>query len=83
MSRWDKLVDRVLRGTSDANIGFDELCGLLEHLGFAVRVRGSHRVFSKPGIVERLNLQRDGANAKPYQVRQVRAIIVKYRLGVE
>lgn len=81
MTRWDKLIDRILRGTSDAGIGFDDLCTLLTHLGFALRVRGSHHLFSKPGIVERINLQRDGANAKPYQVRQVRGIIVKYKLG--
>lgn len=27
-----------------------------------------------------INLQREGANAKQYQVRQVRAVILKYRL---
>jgi hypothetical protein len=27
-----------------------------------------------------INLQREGANAKHYQVRQVRAVILKYRL---
>ena len=83
MTRHEKLIDRILRGSSDANIDFDDLCGLLAHLGFALRGRGSHHVFSKPGISERINLQRDGAKAKPYQVRQVRGIIVKYRLGGE
>jgi predicted RNA binding protein YcfA (HicA-like mRNA interferase family) len=81
MTRWDKLVDRILRGTSDADVGFDDLCALLTHLGFGSRVRGSHHVFSKPGIAARITLQRDGANAKPYQVRQIRTIIVKYKLG--
>lgn len=80
MSRRDKLIDRILRGTSDATIGFDDLCSLLVSLGFTVRAKGSHHVFSKPGILERINLQRDGASAKPYQVRQVRDVIVKYRL---
>jgi len=28
-----------------------------------------------------INLQRDGANAKPHQVRQVRAMILRNRLG--
>lgn len=83
MTRHDKLIDSILRGASDANIGFNELCNLLAHLGFSVRVRGSHHVFSKPGVSERINLQRDGAKAKPYQVRQVRAILVKYRFGEE
>lgn len=40
-------------------------------------------LFSKPGVSERVNLQRDGTKAKPYQVRQVRTIIAKYRLGGE
>lgn len=83
MARWDKLIDRILRGHSDVGIGFDELCALLTHLGFALRVRGSHHSFSKPGVFDRINLQRDGAHAKPYQVRQVRSIIVKYKLGSE
>lgn len=83
MTRWDKLRDRILRPGAEADIGFDELCGLLAHFGFEMRVRGSHHLFSKPGIIERINLQRDGAKAKPYQVRQVRALILKYRLGVE
>lgn len=82
MSQIEKLLLRVLRGSSDAGIGFDELCSLLNHLGFEVRIRGSHHMFSKPGVAELINLQRDGANAKPYQVKQVRTIIVKYKLEV-
>lgn len=82
MSQFEKLLLRILRGTSDANIGFDELCGLLTHLGFSVRVRGSHHIFSKPEVAELINLQRDGSNAKPYQVKQVRNVFVKYKLEV-
>jgi hypothetical protein len=82
MSQLEKLLLRILRGTSDTNIGFDELSGLLTHLGFEVRVRGSHHVFSKPGVVELINLQLDGSSAKPYQVKQVRNVIVKYKLEV-
>ena len=80
MTQFEKLLLRLLRGTSDASIGFDELCGLLTQLGFAVRIRGSHHMFSRAGVAELINLQRDGANAKPYQVKQVRTIIVKYKL---
>jgi hypothetical protein len=28
-----------------------------------------------------MNLQREGRNAKPYQVKQVRAMILKYNLA--
>ena len=83
MGKWDKLLELLLRGTSDANIAFDDLCGLLERLGFERRTRGSHNVFRRPDVFEKPNLQRSGANAKVYQVRQVRDIIVKYKLGGE
>ncbi|MEA2237561.1 MAG: hypothetical protein QOC81_2285 [Thermoanaerobaculia bacterium] len=45
-----------------------------------MRIRGSHHIFSKEGLAEILNLQPRGANAKPYQVKQVRAILMKYHL---
>jgi len=72
---------RVLSGTADANIRFDDLCNLLSSLGFEMRVRSSHHIFRKAGVEEKINLQREGSDAKPYQVRQVRAVLLKYRLG--
>jgi hypothetical protein len=81
MSKLAKILDRVLRGTSDANIGFEDLCMLLRHLGFDERIRGSHHIFTREGIPEILNLQSRGGQAKPYQVRQVRGVIVGHRLA--
>ena len=81
MAKYDRLLRQILRGTADANISFDDLRRLLRRLGFDERIRGSHHVFRKPGIEEKLNLQRDDNKAKVYQVRQVRAVILKYRLG--
>jgi predicted RNA binding protein YcfA (HicA-like mRNA interferase family) len=72
-----------LSGTADAAIRFDELCNLLERLGFEMRVKGSHHVFRKKGVAAKVNLQRSGAHAKPYQVRQVRAMILEAKLGGE
>jgi hypothetical protein len=72
---------RVLSGTADAAIRFDELCSLLKAMGFEPRIRGSHHLFRKGGVADMVNLQRDGSQAKPYQVRQVRTIILKYKLG--
>ncbi len=83
MARGDKVLQRILHGGADANIDFSELCRLLRTLGFDERVRGSHHIFIRPGVEELLNLQQDGANAKAYQVRQVRAVILKYNLGFE
>ena len=50
-------------------------------LGFQERVKGGHHIFWKEGVVEILNLQPKGSKAKPYQVKQVRAILLKYKLG--
>jgi hypothetical protein len=83
MARQDKILDRILRGTFDNNIPFTEMRQLLHRLGFDERIRGSHHIFTRQGIAEILNLQPKGAKAKPYQVRQVRNVILNYRLGGE
>lgn len=72
---------RVLSGHSDANVRFDSVRRLLRELGFVERQRGSHHIFRKDGVPERLVLQRDGKHAKPYQVRQLRKVILNYHLG--
>ncbi len=83
MSKYDKLLIQVLRGASDANISFDGLCGLMRSLGFDERIRGSHHIYSKEDVEEIVNLQPMGSRAKAYQVKQVRGIILKYKLGGE
>jgi hypothetical protein len=83
MGVYDKLLGNILRGTSDSNIAFEDLCQLLRHLGFDERMRGSHHLFRKSGITELINLQREGSKAKVYQVRQVRAVLLMYRLAGE
>ena len=80
MDRQRELIRRLLEGRSDANIRFGELRWLLLRLGFSERVRGSHHVFSRPGLPTRINLQRAGGQAKAYQVRQVRAMLWRNRL---
>jgi hypothetical protein len=50
-------------------------------MGFEERVKGSHHLFRRAGVEEMINLQRDGGNAKPYQVKQVRSVIIRHRLG--
>lgn len=76
-----KTLRRVLSRTSDASIRFDDLCSLLENLGFEKRVKGGHHIFRRAGVEEKINVQREANNAKPYQVRQVRAVLLKYKLG--
>lgn len=81
MSQYEKLLERILRGASDANIPFAGMCQLLRRLGFEERIKGSHHIFAKEGIEEILNVQPKGSKAKPYQVKQVRNVILKYKLG--
>lgn len=81
MGKNDKTLAQILSGQADANIPFDDLRRLLRHLGFAERIRSSHHIFRKGGIEEKINLQREGSQAKVYQVRQVRNILLKYKLG--
>ncbi len=83
MGKYEKLIYQILRGSSDANISFLNLVNLLQHLGFEMRIKGSHHIFRKKGVEEKPNLQKDGNKAKPYQVQQVRNIIIKYKLGGE
>jgi len=83
MSEHGNVLLRVLGGRSDANIRFSQLCQLLLVLGFAVRIRGDHHIFSREGVPEIVNLQPKGAMAKPYQVRQVRNLITRYQLGLD
>ena len=83
MGKYADLLLRVLTGKSDANISFSELRRLLVGLDFHERIKGDHHIFTKAGVEEILNLQPLGSKAKPYQVKQVRNVIVKYKLGVE
>lgn len=80
MGKIEKVIEKILRGTSDKNISFNDLCQILHHCGFEERIKGSHHIFFKEGIDEILNLQPKESKAKPYQVKQVRDVIVKYGL---
>jgi hypothetical protein len=84
MSRIKKSLARLLEGRSDANFDFDELCLILARSGFTLRRgQGSHHIFFKESVEEILNLQPRGSKAKPYQVKQVRDLILKYQLEID
>jgi hypothetical protein len=53
-------------------------------MGFSERIVGSHHVFAREDVPERLNLQptREGT-LKRYQVRQLRELLVRYGLNKE
>ena len=76
-----KLLEKILLSRSDNNIRFNELTQLLGNIGFKMRIKGDHHIFYKEGVVEILNIQplSDG-KAKAYQVKQVRNILIAYKL---
>lgn len=81
MTKFDKILHKILSGSSDSNIAFSELCQFLLQLEFKERIRGSHHIFTRNNVEEIINLQPRGSKAKPYQVKQVRNIIIRYKLG--
>ena len=81
MSRIEKLLQAVMSGTKDKNIAFSDLQALLERLGFQCRIRGDHFIYTRDGVEEIINIQPAGSRAKPYQVKQIRGIILRYQLG--
>lgn len=81
MGKLENILAAILRGSSDNNIPFSELRYVLEALDFEIRVRGDHFIYTKQGVAEIVNLQPLGNKAKAYQVKQVRALILKYKLA--
>lgn len=81
MSQYEKLLLRILCGTQDSNVAFSDLQKVLTILGFVVRIKGDHFIYTRDDIDEIINIQPKGNKAKPYQVKQVRNLFLKYQLG--
>jgi hypothetical protein len=84
MTQKDKLLGRILSGTSDKNIDFNDLSRLLISFDFICRIKGDHHIYYKEGVEEITNIQPlSNSKAKPYQVKQVRLLILKYKLNLD
>ncbi len=82
MSRAKKVVAKILEGRS--SLSFADLCYVLQRAGFSRRRdKGSHAIYYMAGVEEIINVPPRGSKAKPYQVKQVRELILKYRLEIE
>jgi hypothetical protein len=81
MGKYETILLKILSGTSDKNVLFTDVCWLLKRLHFDERIKGSHHIFTRDEIEEIINIQPKGKLAKPYQVKQIRTIILKYKLG--
>ena len=79
MARPAKVLDRVMEGRG--SIPFRDFERLLQALGFRHdRTSGSHRIYVNPKVNRPLSVQPQGKDAKPYQVRQLRAMIEEFKL---
>jgi hypothetical protein len=83
VGKHEKLYRYILLRRSDANVPFEGLCSLLKRLGFDERIAGDHHIFTMDGVEEILNLQPKTGKGKPYQVKQVRNVILQYNLRLE
>lgn len=81
MSRLEKVLLKILTGQHDRNLNFDDLRRLLQRLNFKERIKGDHHIFTRENVDEIINIQPNGKLAKPYQVKQVRNLIIRYKLG--
>ena len=81
MSQYEKLLLSILSGTRDKGILFTDLRAVLDRLGFQCRIKGDHFIYTRDGVEEIINIQPISNKAKPYQVKQVRNVILKYQLG--
>jgi predicted RNA binding protein YcfA (HicA-like mRNA interferase family) len=75
MGKQEKLLNQLANHSQDANWNFHNMTGLLQRLGWEMRVRGSHHFFHKTEVRDIINLQPAGSKAKGYQVRQVRNVL--------
>lgn len=81
--RPERLLERLSQGHVQ-NVRFTDVRRLVEALGFELdRVAGSHHIFRHQALPELLNLQDVRGEAKPYQLRQLLAMIERYDLGLE
>jgi len=81
VSKFEKLLFKLLSGNADKSFSFSDLISILETYGFSFRIKGSHHIFYKEGISEIINLQQgEKGKAKPYQVKQVRELLIKYKI---
>jgi hypothetical protein len=69
---------KVINIDNPENVTFHDLLSVCrKHFG-EPRISGSHYIFKTPWPGDpRINLQRDGNMAKPYQVRQVKKALEK------
>lgn len=83
MATLEKLIQSIMSGVQDKIIKFADLQKILDIMGFQCRLKGDHFIDWKEGVDEIINIQPDGNKVKPYQVKQIRNIILRYQMEVK
>ena len=78
--KFGKLIVRLVSETADKSFAFADLLKVVTELGFELRINGSHHILVKGSIPDIINIQPKGKDAKPYQVKQIRELIIRYKL---
>lgn len=82
ISRYYKIRTSILSGKSDTNISEEDMKYFLSKIGAVHRrTKGSHFQYSIDDIPELINIQPKSGKIKPYQVKEIRNIVNKYKLG--
>jgi hypothetical protein len=74
-------LDEALKQLENVNnFSFKDLLKICKQFFGEGRIDGSHHIFKTPWIGDpRINIQKVGKDARPYQVRQVKKAILKLR----
>ena len=79
VTRFAKLLERLLSGDADRAFAFDDVCTVLLRLGFTRRVRGSHHIFTRDGIRDIFSSH--GAAVMPSRIRCDRSAMWSFVMG--
>ena len=83
MGKYAKIYEHIMTRRSDSNVPFGDVCVLLSRLGFEGRIRGDHHIFTMEGVEEIINIQPKNGMGKAYQIKQIRDLLLKYKLRME
>jgi len=81
MPDFQKTKAALLEASEDYSHRFKDVVSYLQTAGWTMRLKGSHHIFTRPGVLVLLNLQPEkNGNAKGYQIRQIRRMLTQFDL---
>lgn len=85
MDKYNEIYQKIIVNGVYKGFRFDDIRYFLEKTGFSLRINnGDHFRYSMSGVPELINIQpdkKDRKTAKDYQVKQIRNLFRKYKLG--